>query len=134
METATIQQPKTSSKAALWTGRIISGLCILFLLFDAIMKIIRESHSVEGTTQLGFSDSAVIPIGVVLLICTILYIIPRTAVIGAIFLTAYLGGATAIMVQAKLPIYFSITFGVLVWLGLYLRDARVRTLVLGSEK
>lgn len=134
METTTIHQPKTFSKAAIWTGRVISGLCILFLLVDAIMKIIRNAYSVEGTTQLGFSDSAVIPIGIVLLFCTVLYIIPRTAVIGAIFLTAYLGGATAIMVQAKLPIYFSVTFGVLVWLGLYLRDARVRTLVLGSGK
>ena len=131
METIKIEQ--TQSKGVLWTGRIISGLVILFLLFDAIMKLIRESHSVEGTQQLGFSDSMVQPIGILLLVFTIAYIIPRTSLLGAVFLTAYLGGATAVMVQAKQPFIFPIIFCVLVWAGLLLRDGKSRSMILSGK-
>jgi hypothetical protein len=111
------------------SGRIISALVTLFLLFDSIMKVIKESHSIEGSAQLGWPVSQVQSIGLVLLICTILYIIPRTAILGAILLTGYLGGAIAIMVRAGQPLYFASVFGILVWAGLYLRDEKLRTLI-----
>lgn len=121
--TLTHQSTKSPAKAALWTGRVISAICILFLLFDAAMKIIRERHTIEASARIGWPAEAIQPLGIVLLICTILYIIPRTATLGAILLTAYLGGATAIMVQSGGSFIFSIVFGILVWLGLYLRDS-----------
>ena len=130
METIQIQQnAKTHSNKALWTGRTISGLCILFLLVDSIMKVIMNPISVQASGQLGWSANAVQPIGIVLLLCTILYCVPRTAILGAIFLTAYLGGAVATMARLGQPFYFPLFFGVLVWGGLYLRDEKLRALV-----
>jgi hypothetical protein len=120
-------KPRTD-KAAL-AGKIISALCILFLLFDAIMKVIKESHSIEGSAALGWPVDQVQSIGIALLVSTILYIIPRTAFLGAILVTGYLGGAIAIMVRAGQPLYFAAVFGVLVWVGLYLRDERLRKLI-----
>ncbi len=123
---------KPHSKKLLWTGRIISGLCILFLLLDAIMKIVKATPSVEGSVQLGLPLNTIQAIGTILLICTILYTIPRTAIIGAIFLTAYLGGAVAIMLRADMqghPYFFPIVFGILVWAGLYLQSEKLQTLI-----
>jgi hypothetical protein len=120
---------KSQSNKGLLTGKIISALCILFLLFDATMKIIKESHSIEGSAQLGWPVDQVQSIGIVLLLATILYMIPRTAILGAILLTGYLGGAIAIMVRAGEPLYFALTFGVLVWVGLYLRNEKLRKLI-----
>lgn len=114
------------SKTALWAGRIISAICILFLLFDAIGKIIKETHTIQACIPLGIPENTIQAIGIILLICTIFYIIPRTSVFGALLLTGYLGGATAIMVRAGQPVYFSLVFALLVWLGLYLRDSRTR--------
>ena len=118
----------TPSGASLWAGRIISGICILFLLFDAIGKIVKEAHSVSGTTALGIPAHDIQGIGALLLVCTVIYLIPRTAILGAVLLTGYLGGATAVMLRAELPIYFSLAFCILVWLGLYLRDEKTRRL------
>lgn len=123
------QAAKNPSSKAVLAGKIISALCILFLLFDAIMKIIKESHSIEGSAQLGWPVDQVQSIGIALLISTILYIIPRTAILGAILLTGYLGGAIAIMVRAGQPLYFAAVFGILVWAGLYLRDEKLRKLI-----
>ena len=109
-------------KGRLWTGRIISTLCILFLLFDAITKIIRERHTIEASSHMGWPVDTLQPIGFVLLVSTLLYAIPRTAVLGAILLTAWLGGATAEGVRIGFPIWFSVIFGILIWLGLWLRD------------
>lgn len=128
MEALVTQKTITSSKPALWTGRIVSGIIILFLLLDSIMKIIMEHHYVEGTRQAGFSISLVQPIGYVLLIITILYIIPRTALSGAVLLTAYLGGAVAIMIQQGQSFLFPIIFCILAWVGLYFRSAKLRSL------
>jgi hypothetical protein len=130
METLEVNQlTKTPTKKTLTAGWIISGICILFLVFDAVMKIIKEIHSIQGSVQLGWPEPLIQPIGIVLLICTILYAVPRTAFIGALSLTAYLGGAVAIMVRAGQPLYFAVVFGVLVWIGLYLRDAKIQTLI-----
>jgi hypothetical protein len=131
METISAQQTvnATSGKAAIWSGRIISALVILFLLVDAIMKVLKATPSMEGSVKLGFPENAVQGIGIVLLISTVLYTIPRTAVLGAVLVTAYLGGATAIMVSADEPYYFPIVFGILTWAGLYLRDSTLRSII-----
>ena len=121
-----------SNKGALWAGRIISGLPVLFLLVDGIMKLVKPRVVVEATVQLGYPESVIVGIGVVLVACTILYLIPRTAVLGAILLTGYLGGAVATHVRVGgpvFPIIFAAILGVMLWGGLYLRDERVRTLV-----
>lgn len=117
-----------TSKGKIWTGRITSIICVLFLLFDAGGKLFKESHSVAGTIALGFTENYVQVIGTILLICTIIFIIPRTAIIGAVLLTGYLGGAIAIMLRAGIPFYFPVVFGILIWLGLFLRDNRVKYL------
>jgi DoxX-like family len=120
------------SKTALWAGRILSGLPALFLLFDGALKLPKPKVVVEGTVQLGYSESVIVPLGILLLACTILYLIPRTAVLGAILLTGYLGGAVATHVRAGqgwFPIVFPIIIGILIWGGLYLRDERLQTLV-----
>src|SRR5690348_6763018 len=87
--------PPAVSKGALWTGRILSVLPALFLLLDGAMKLVKPAFVVEATVQMGFSESVIVPLGIVLLICTVLYLVPRTAVLGAILLTGYLGGAVA---------------------------------------
>jgi DoxX-like family len=125
--------PQTSvSKKNLWIGRIVSGLPALFLLVDGAMKLVKPAVVVDATTKLGYAESTIIPIGIVLIVCTILYLIPATSVLGAILLTGYLGGAVSTHVRAAegaFPIVFPIIFGVLLWLGLYLHDARLRALI-----
>jgi hypothetical protein len=125
----TVKSTSATSKTSLWIGWIISGLCILFLLFDAIMKIIKEEHSVKGSVQLGWPEHAIQGIGIALLISTILYLIPKTSILGAILLTGYLGGAIAIMIRAEQSLYFALVFGLLVWLGIYLRDEKLRAII-----
>lgn len=110
-------------------GKIISALCILFLLFDAFGKVFKESHHMEGSVALGWPADQVQSIGIALLVSTILYIIPRTSILGAILITGYLGGAIATMVRVGQPLYFAAVFGILVWAGLYLRDEKVRALI-----
>jgi hypothetical protein len=119
----------TSGSKSVLIGRIISGICILFLLFDAIAKIFNEAHAVQGSVALGIPENTISGIGMTLLVCTIIYIIPRTAILGAILLTGYLGGAMAIMVRANQQFLFALVFGILVWVGLYLRDEKVKTLL-----
>ncbi len=125
-----MKTPETPpTKGAVLTGKIISGFCALFLLVDAVMKVIKEQHAIEGSAQLGWPVASVQPIGVALLISTILYLVPRTAVLGAILLTGYLGGAIAIMVRAGQPLYFAAVFGIVVWLGLWLRNGSLKHLL-----
>jgi hypothetical protein len=116
-------------KASLWTGRIISTLIILFMLFDGAAKVVRFTPYVEGTVKAGFADSFVIPLGIVELVCTILYAIPQTSNLGAILLAAYYGGATATHVRLGQPFWIPIVFGILTWLALYLREPRLRKLI-----
>lgn len=110
----------------------MSGLVVLFLLFDGVGKLAKPVQVVEGTVRLGFPESQIVGIGIALLICALLYAVPRTAVLGAIFLTGYLGGATASQVRIGEPL-FSILFpsliAILMWGGLYLRDNRLRQLI-----
>ena len=120
------------SKSTLWIGRIVSGLPALFLLVDGAMKLVKPAVVVDATTKLGYSESVIIPIGIILITCTILYLIPPTSVLGAILLTGYLGGAVATHLRAgggAFELVFPIIFGVLLWLGLYLHDVRLRALI-----
>jgi uncharacterized membrane protein (UPF0182 family) len=125
-------QEAAVSKAALWTGRIISGLVVLFLLFDGVTKLMRVEPVLKAAAQLGLSVTQIVGIGILLLVCTAIYVIPRTSILGAVLLTGYLGGATAIQVHARNPMFetlFPVMFGVLVWAGIYLRDAGIRAFV-----
>ena len=121
------------SKGQLWAGRVLSGIGALFLLFDATLKFIKPQAVIDGTVALGYSVSQITPIGIVLLICTILYIIPTTQVLGAILLTGYLGGAVSTHVRHGDPLFSHVLFptylGVFLWLGLYLRDPALRDFV-----
>src|SRR5882672_3347206 len=119
------------SKKALWAGRVISALPGLFLLMDGVMKLVKPAPVVEATVRLGYPESVILGLGIVLLACTILYLIPTTSVLGAILLTGYLGGAVATHVrvgEGLFPVSFPVILGVLIWLGLYLRDDRLRAL------
>lgn len=120
------------SRGALWTGRVLSFLPALFLLFDAAMKLVKPAPVVTATVEMGFSENVIVPLGLVLLTCTVLYLIPSTAVLGAILLTGYLGGAVSIHVHAGhgwFQMLFPVIFGVLLWGGLVLRDRRLRSLL-----
>ena len=123
---------ETGSKSLTWAGRVMSALPILFLSADGIAKLIKPVQVVEATVKLGYPESVIFGLGVVLLICTIIYAIPRTSVLGAILLTGYLGGATATHVRvgdSLFPILFPGLMGALIWGGLYLRDGRLRELL-----
>jgi hypothetical protein len=134
METINLHQAtKVSSGKIVWTGRVISGICILFLFVDGVMKIFLNHYHVDGTTQLGWHASAVQPIGIVLVTCTVLHVIPRTSLIGALLLTGYLGGAVAIMARIGLPFYFPLVLAVLLWIGLCLRNDRLRELLMNQK-
>ncbi|HEU4795511.1 MAG TPA: DoxX family protein [Pyrinomonadaceae bacterium] len=126
-----MQAEQTTSSGRLWAARIISGLPALFLLMDGAMKLVKPAFVVEATVGLGYPESVIIPIGVVLIVCTILYLIPKTSVLGAILLTGYLGGAVATHVrtgESLFALIFPVIVGVLLWLGLYLRNAKLRAL------
>ena len=121
-------QPATVSNVGLWAGGIITVLVVLFLAFDAVAKILKVAPVVKASEQLGVPLSTMVGIGILLLACTVVYAIPQTATLGAILLTAYLGGATAIQVRAGngvFPVVFAIAFGVLAWAGLILREPRL---------
>lgn len=114
-------------------GRILFGLAVLFLAFDAIVKVLALPMAVEGTAQLGYPASTLVPIGYTALACLVLYVVPRTAPLGAILWTGYLGGAVASQVRLGAPLLgftlFPIYVAAIIWGSLYLRDSRVRALL-----
>jgi hypothetical protein len=129
-------QQSDVSKKQLWTGRIISGLAVLFLLFDGIMKFFMDKlppEALEAGAAIQWPMELMPTVGTILLTCTVLYVIPRTSIIGAILLTGYLGGAVASHVRVSNPLFshtlFPIYVAVFVWLGLYLRDSRVKFII-----
>jgi hypothetical protein len=120
---------KTSQKGMMWTGRVLSGIAILFLLFDAFGKFTMPSYVVEAFARLGIPVSQGMSVGVLLVVSTIIYAIPRTAVLGAVLLTGFLGGAVAIQMRAGSSTFetvFPVIFGIIVWAGIYLRDCKLR--------
>jgi len=123
---------QTVSKGRLWAGRIIGGLLALFLLVDAVMKLFKPPFVVDATVKLGYPESVIIGLGVVLLASAILYLIPQTSILGAILLTGYLGGAVATHVRVGegwFSIFFPVILGVLLWAGMWLRDDRLQKLI-----
>src|SRR5215469_10153522 len=115
--------------AQIWAGRIMSGLAALFLLWDGVMKLLKPAVVVKATRDLGYPESDIVGIGVVLLTCTLVYLFPRSSILGAILLSGYLGGAIASQVRAQASwfnVVFAFVFACLVWGGLWLRDVRVR--------
>ncbi|MEO8473254.1 MAG: DoxX family protein [Chryseolinea sp.] len=120
---------KTPNTVMAWVGWSVSVLCILFLIVDFGMKILKTKISVDASVQLGWPADLVQTIGIICMVCTILYAIPQTSVIGAIALSAYLGGAVAIMMRSNTPYIFPIILGIMLWVGLVLRSGNVRTLL-----
>lgn len=119
---------KSARGAKVWAGRVLSTLVTLFLLFDAYGKLSRPRQVTDAFAQLGFSAHWSVDIGIILLICTVLYAVPRTTVLGALFLTGYLGGAVAIQWRVANPVFettFPILFAVLMWAGVFLRDGHL---------
>ncbi len=122
-------QPAVISKKAVWAGYIMSGLPVLLLAFSAVAKLMRPPAVVQGFAQLGFPESLVVKLGILEIVCTVVYVVPRTSVLGAILLTGYLGGAVAANARAGQEVLFPVIAGVLVWGGLFLRDQRLRELI-----
>src|SRR4051812_6635776 len=118
------------SKKALWTGRVLSALPILLLLFSGVMKLAKPPAVVEGFAHFGLPEKLILTIGLLEIVCTLIYAIPRTSVLGAILLTGYLGGATATNVRVGDPSgIITVLLGIMIWGGLYLRDNRLRALI-----
>jgi hypothetical protein len=130
---STIQSTKPAvpvSKSRLWAGRILSLLPLLLLAFSGVMKLARPAPVLEGFARYGYSEHLIPIIGTIELLCCVIYAIPRTSVLGAILLTGYLGGATATNLRIGDPSYwFTFLLGVLLWVGLYLREERLSTLL-----
>ena len=132
-ETGRVKQPasetKTASMGMIWTGRVLSILTVLFMLFDAFGKFAKITPVLDACTRLGIPASQIYSIGFLLLVSTIIYAIPRSAVLGAVLLTGYLGGAVAIQMRAGSSTFetvFPVIFGVILWAGVYLRECGLR--------
>ncbi|MGI8545745.1 MAG: DoxX family protein [Gemmatimonadaceae bacterium] len=118
---------------ARWTGRILTGIAVLFLAFDTAIKLVGAKAAVDGTVQVGFAPHLVLTLGLIELVCLVLYLVPRTAPLGAVLWTGYFGGAIAMHLRLGNPLFshtlFPIYIAALLWAGLYLRDERVRALL-----
>ncbi len=120
----------TVGKKAQWTGRIVSAIPVLLLLFSGSLKLAGGPEMAKGWDAFGYPPGALLPIGVAEIACALVYLVPRTAVLGAILVTGYLGGAVASHVRLSQPVFFApALLGVLAWLGLFLREPRLRALL-----
>ena len=117
------------SKKLIWTGRVLTGLVVAFMLFDGIIKLVPITPVIDAFNRLGYDPDIARHLGALLVGCTVLHLLPRTQVLGALLLTAYLGGATTTHVRVGDPFWFPIVLGVILWAGLYLREPRLRTLL-----
>jgi hypothetical protein len=128
--TYTATTERSHGRGTVWTGRIISGLVVAFLLFDSITKIMQNPYVLKASAKFGYPVSAIPIVGIILFACIVVYVIPRTSTLGAALLTGYLGGAVDANLRAGTPLFsnllFPVYFGILVWAGLYLRNRRVR--------
>jgi hypothetical protein len=125
---STTQMAPVSNKM-LWAGRIISALPVLLMVFAGAFGLLKRAVALPGFLNYGYPEKAFLPILIVEIACALIYAIPQTSVLGAILLTGYLGGATATHVRAGEPFYFPIIVGIDVWVGLFLRDHRLRALI-----
>jgi hypothetical protein len=116
-----------------WAGRAVTGLAVLFLVFDLTIKLLGSKEAVEGTAQLGWSPALLPTLAAIQIVCLVLYLVPRTAPLGAVLWTGYLGGAIATHLRLGNPLFSHVLFptyvAAFIWGGLYLRDARVRALL-----
>jgi len=132
---STIAETAPVSKPSLWMGRLLSGVVILFMLFDGLIKLVPWPIVTETMDKIGYGSSETLArsLGVITIVCTVLYTIPPTSILGAILLTGYLGGAMASHVRIGSPLFTHVLFGfylgLMLWGGLWLRDARLRALV-----
>jgi DoxX-like family len=110
----------------IWAGRVISLLVALPFVMSAAMKLMRHPEVIKGMGHLGLPESLIVPLGIVELLCVVLYLIPKTAIFGAILLTGYVGGTIITHLRLGEPVYMHIALGILAWLGLYLRRPRLR--------
>jgi hypothetical protein len=117
------------SKGTVWTGRILTGLPVVFMIWDGVMKLIKIQPVIDATERLGYPVGSIVGLGVVDIVCAVLYAIPRTSVLGAVLLSGYLGGAVASHLRIGEPFWFPFLVGALVWGGLFLRDERIRALL-----
>ena len=118
------------SKTALWTGRVMSALPVLLVLFGSVVKLMKTASVLEAFARAGLPERLIIPVGVIELVCVIVYVIPQTAVLGAILMTGLLGGATLTNLRIGDPTYpMPVVLGMLAWGGLFLRDVRLRDLI-----
>ena len=128
-----MQKLMTENNKRPWAGIIVSALPVLFLLMDAVGKFVKPEAVVKATTDLGYPESVILPLGIVLFISVVLYAVPKTSMLGAILLTGYLGGAVATHVRVGNPLFSHVLvpvyLGIMIWLGLYLRDVRLRDLL-----
>ena len=122
----------SESKRMLWTGRVLSWLMALFFVLDGVGHLMKPAPVVEAFARLGYPLSASVGIGLLALICTAIYVTPRTSVLGAVLLTGYMGGAVSTHVRAGSSLFetiFPVIFGVLIWMGIFMRDAQLRQLI-----
>ena len=120
------------TRTTMWTGRVLSALAVIFLAFDGSIKLMKLPVVIDATAQLGFPQDSILVMGLLLVACTLIYAIPRTSVVGAVLLTGYLGGAVAAQMRVGHPAFeviFPIIVGSIVWIGLFMRDQRVRALI-----
>ena len=125
-------QTAAASKGMIWTGRILTGLMALFFILDGVGHLMKPAPVIEAFARLGYPLSASVGIGVLLLICTAIYVTPRTSVLGAVLLTGYLGGAVSTHVRAGSSLFetiFPVILGALAWAGLLVRDAELRQII-----
>jgi hypothetical protein len=131
----TIDHERPLSKPALWSGRVLSGLVIVFLLFDGAIKLVPWPVVTETMDRIGYGSSETLArtLGAITIACTVLYAIPPTSILGAILLTGYLGGAMASHVRIGSPLFSHVLFGfylgLMLWGGLWLRDRNLRALM-----
>lgn len=122
-----------AGRGRLWTGRILSGIAVLFLLFDATIHLLRPEPVAKGFAQLGYPLSVAVPLAIIEFVCVALYLVPRISIFGAILLTGYLGGAIAAQLRIGAPLFSTLLFPIyvalFVWGGLYLRDPLVRGII-----
>lgn len=118
---------------SVWIARVVTGLIVTFLLVDAAAKLLVLAPVVEATRQLGYSVQVIRPLGLVLALSTLLHVIPRTQFIGAILVTAYLGGATATHVHSHTPLWFPVVMGAILWIAYTVRSPQLRALVLSTR-
>jgi hypothetical protein len=119
----------SGSKKIVWVGRLISALLILLFTMSALMKLMGGAELTQGMAHLELPESLILPLGILEISCVVIYAIPATAVLGAILLTGYIGGAILTHLRVGDPFYMQIGIGILIWLGIYLRDNRLRDLI-----